>query len=128
MKRPGDFTILVVEDELELQTMLAEHLEDEGFHTVSASTGPDAMALAQSANPDLILLDVMVPGMSGFDICSVLRELPLTRTTPIIFLTAMADAARKSMGMRLGATDYITKPYKLREVSARVEQILCPTA
>jgi len=118
------YTILVVEDEQDIRTMLAEHLEDEGYTTLTASNGQEALAVAQRARPDLILLDVMMPGMNGFDVCNVLRDLPHTRATPIIFLTAVADTARKTMGMRLGATDYLTKPYKLREVTARIEGIL----
>ena len=124
MSSAAAYTILVVEDEQDIRTMLAEHLEDEGYTTLTASNGQEALAVAQRARPDLILLDVMMPGMNGFDVCNVLRDLPHTRATPIIFLTAVADTARKTMGMRLGATDYLTKPYKLREVTARIEGIL----
>jgi DNA-binding response OmpR family regulator len=121
---PSDYTILVVEDETGLRTMIAEHLEDEGYVVLTADTGHEALSLAQSRRFDLILLDVMMPGLSGFDVCTVLRDLPHTRATPIIFLTAVADSARKAMAMRLGATDYLTKPFKLREVTARVEELL----
>lgn len=126
MHRNGsaDYVILVVDDEEDLRTMLAEHLEDEGYTVLTAGTGDEALALAQSRRLDVILLDVMMPGLSGFDLCTVLRDLPLTRTTPIIFLTAVVDNARKTMAMRLGATEYLTKPFKLREVTARVEGIL----
>jgi DNA-binding response OmpR family regulator len=121
---PEDWTILVVEDEEHLRTMLAEHLEDEGYTVHTAANGHEALAVAQSRRFDVILLDVMMPGLNGFDVCTVLRDLPHTRTTPIIFLTAVADNARKTMAMRLGATEYLTKPFKLREVTARVDSIL----
>lgn len=117
-------TILIVEDEPQIQELLSEHLSDEGYTVVTASTGTEAIVQAKAGPLDLILLDVMMPGMNGFDVCNILRDQPETRTTPIIFLTAVAEMTRKVMGLRLGATDYITKPFDLRELTVRVEVAL----
>jgi len=117
-------TILIVEDEPQIQTLLSEHLTDEGYAVLTASTGTEALVQAKAVTPDLILLDVMMPGMSGFDVCNILRDQAETRTTPIIFLTAVSEMTRKVMGLRLGATDYITKPFDLRELTVRVEVAL----
>jgi two-component system alkaline phosphatase synthesis response regulator PhoP len=120
---PGS-TILIVEDEPNILMLLEEHLREEGYATVTATTGTDAIMKARSQRPSLILLDVMMPGMSGFDVCNILRDFPETRETPIIFLTAVTETPRKVMGLRLGATDYITKPFDLRELTARIEVAL----
>jgi len=116
--------ILIVEDEPDILALLTDHLGEEGYATLTASTGTDAIVQAKREQPDLILLDVMMPGMSGFDVCNILRDMPETRTTPIIFLTAVAEMSRKIMGLRLGATDYVTKPFDLRELTVRVEVAL----
>ena len=120
---PGS-TILIVEDEPNILMLLEEHLREEGYATLTATTGTDAIGKARAGAPDLILLDVMMPGMSGFDVCNILRDFPETRDTPIIFLTAVTETPRKIMGLRLGATDYITKPFDLRELTARIEVAL----
>lgn len=116
--------ILIVEDEPDILSLLSDHLAEEGYTTLTATTGTDAIVQAKKEQPDLILLDVMMPGMSGFDVCNILQDLPETRDTPIIFLTAVADMSRKVMGLRLGATDYVTKPFDLRELTVRVEVAL----
>lgn len=118
------FTILIVEDEPNILMLLEEHLREEGYTTLTAATGTDAIVKARAGAPDLILLDVMMPGMSGFDVCNILRDFPETRATPIIFLTAVTETPRKVMGLRLGAVDYITKPFDLRELTARIEVAL----
>lgn len=118
------YKILIVEDEPDILSLLEEHLGDDGYTVLTAATGTEAVMLAKADRPDLILLDVMMPGMNGFDVCNILRDQPETRDTPIIFLTAVAEASRKVMGLRLGASDYITKPFDLRELSARVEVAL----
>jgi DNA-binding response OmpR family regulator len=118
------YTILIVEDEPDILSLLQEHFADEGYKTLTATAGTEAIVQAKTRHPDLILLDVMMPGMSGFDVCNILRDFPETHTTPIIFLTAVAEMPRKIMGLRLGANDYITKPFDLRELSARVEVAL----
>ena len=119
-----DYTILIVEDEPDILSLLQEHFAEEGYKTLAATSGTEAIMQAKSKHPDVILLDVMMPGMSGFDVCNILRDFPETRTTPIIFLTAVAEMPRKIMGLRLGANDYITKPFDLRELTARVEVAL----
>lgn len=115
---------MIVEDEPDILGLLTEHFTEEGYVTLSAATGTDAIMQAKNKRPDLILLDVMMPGMNGFDVCNILHDLPETRAIPIIFLTAVAEMPRKIMGLRLGATDYVTKPFDLRELTARVEVAL----
>ena len=119
-----EHVVLIVEDEPDILMLLQEHLSEEGYATLTASTGTDAIVQAKAKRPDLILLDVMMPGMSGFDVCNILRDFPETRSTPIIFLTAVTETPRKVMGLRLGAVDYITKPFDLRELTARIEVAL----
>jgi DNA-binding response OmpR family regulator len=120
----SDYTILIVEDEPDILSLLQEHFAEEGYKTLAATAGTEAIVQAKTKHPDVILLDVMMPGMSGFDVCNILRDFPETRTTPIIFVTAVAEMPRKIMGLRLGANDYITKPFDLRELTARVEVAL----
>lgn len=115
---------MIVEDEPDILVLLAEHFAEEGYTTLTATTGTEAIVQAKAKRPDLILLDVMMPGMNGFDVCNILRDMPETRTIPVIFLTAVAEMPRKIMGLRLGATDYVTKPFDLRELTARVEVAL----
>ncbi|HKC76187.1 MAG TPA: response regulator [Chloroflexota bacterium] len=124
MNNHSDYTILIVEDEPDILSLLQEHFAEEGYKTLAATAGTEAIVQAKTKHPDVILLDVMMPGMSGFDVCNILRDFPETRTTPIIFLTAVAEMPRKIMGLRLGANDYITKPFDLRELTARVEVAL----
>ncbi len=112
--------ILVVDDEPDLLMLLEEHLSQEGFQVLTASAGMQAISKARSEQPDLILLDVMMPGVSGFDVCNILQDFPETAEIPIIFLTAITETKRKVMGLNLGADDYITKPFDLRELTARV--------
>lgn len=116
--------ILVVDDEPDLLILLEEHLSQDGYEVLTASTGMQAIAKAREDHPDVILLDVMMPGVSGFDVCNILRDFPETAEIPVIFLTAVAETRRKVMGLNLGANDYITKPFDLRELSARVQAAL----
>lgn len=117
-------SILIVEDEPDIQELLKEHLSEEGYSILTADSGTEAIVTARAQRPDLILLDIMMPGMSGFDACNILRDMPETRDIPIIFVTAVTEMSHKIMGLRLGADDYVTKPFDLREVSARVEVAL----
>jgi DNA-binding response OmpR family regulator len=110
----------VVDDEPDLLMLLEEHLSQEGFQVLTASAGMQAISKARAEQPDLILLDVMMPGVSGFDVCNILQDFPETAEIPIIFLTAITETKRKVMGLNLGADDYITKPFDLRELTARV--------
>lgn len=118
------FHILVVDDEPDLLLLLEEHLRQEGYAVTTATTGMQAITRAREDQPDIILLDVMMPGVSGFDVCNILQDFPETADIPVIFLTAVAETKRKVMGLNLGADDYITKPFDLHELSARVQAAL----
>lgn len=113
-----DKTVLIVEDERAIVEILKFNLEREGYKTLEALDGETGLALARSGDPDLILLDVMLPKMNGFDICAALRR--DGSAVPIIMLTAREEETDKVFGLELGADDYITKPFSMREVVARV--------
>jgi two-component system alkaline phosphatase synthesis response regulator PhoP len=114
--------ILIVDDEPEMVRGLEDNLRFEGYQTSSAANGQDALALAQSDAPDLILLDIMMPRMSGWDVCRALREKGIE--APIIMLTARGEEVDRVRGLELGADDYVTKPFSLRELLARVRAVL----
>ena len=111
--------ILIVEDEKNIIDILSFNLSREGYDTIEALDGKTGLQLALEQDPDLILLDLMLPGMNGFDVCRSLRE--QGRTTPVIMLTAREEETDKVMGLELGADDYITKPFSMRELLARVK-------
>lgn len=113
--------ILVVDDEQSIVDILRENLEREGYETIEAYDGQQALDLALSENPDLILLDCMLPKLDGFDVCRKLRQETLV---PIIMLTAKSEEIDKVLGLELGADDYIVKPFSMREVMARVKALL----
>ncbi|HHU53817.1 MAG TPA: response regulator transcription factor [Clostridiaceae bacterium] len=113
--------ILVVDDEQNIVEILRENLEREGYETLAAYDGKTALELALSDDPDLILLDCMLPQMDGFDVCRKLRQETLV---PIIMLTAKSEEIDKVLGLELGADDYIVKPFSMREVMARVKALL----
>lgn len=112
-------TVLIVEDERAIVEILKFNLKREGYETLEALDGLEGLALARSADPDLILLDVMLPGMNGFDICAALRQ--DGSAVPIIMLTAREEEGDKVFGLEAGADDYITKPFSMRELMARVK-------
>jgi len=112
-------TILIVEDEQNIVDILSFNLSREGYDTLEAYDGITGLQLALENNPDLILLDLMLPGMNGFDVCLKVREAGLS--TPILMLTAREEETDKVLGLELGADDYITKPYSVRELMARVK-------
>ena len=112
-------TILIVEDEQNIVDILSYNLSREGYDTLEAYDGPTGLQLALEQNPDLILLDLMLPGMSGFDVCRQVRQ--SGSSTPILMLTAREEEADKVLGLELGADDYITKPFSMRELLARVK-------
>jgi two-component system, OmpR family, alkaline phosphatase synthesis response regulator PhoP len=118
--------ILIVEDEQDISESLKFNLEREGFAVITASTGEQAIGYALNSQrpPRLILLDLMLPGMSGLDLCRRLRREPLTRRTPIIILTAKTAESDRVVGLDIGADDYITKPFSVRELIARVKALL----
>jgi two-component system, OmpR family, response regulator RegX3 len=117
----GRRTILMVEDEQSITVPLAEALAREGFDTEVAGTVAEALDLAGRVAPDLVLLDVMLPDGSGYDVC---RELRSQSRVPIIMLTARGEETDKVVGLELGADDYIVKPFSAREVAARIRAVL----
>lgn len=116
--------ILIVDDEQDIVELLSYNLEKEGFSTVKANDGEAALELVRSAKPDLMLLDLMLPKMNGLDICKAVRRNPETANLPIIMLTAKGDEIDKIIGLEIGADDYITKPFSVKELIARVRSIL----
>ncbi len=114
--------ILIVDDELEMVRGLEDNLRFEGYQTASATNGEDGLALALSDAPDLVLLDVMMPRMSGWDVCRELRRRGVD--VPVIMLTARGAEADRVLGLEYGADDYVTKPFSLRELLARVRAVL----
>lgn len=110
--------VLVVDDESNIVDILTANLERNGYEVIAAYDGHQALQLALNENPDLILLDCMLPGMDGFDVC---RKVRLHSSVPIIMLTAKSEEIDKVLGLELGADDYITKPFSVREVMARVK-------
>ncbi len=113
--------ILVVDDDKTLLRFLGEFLEGEQFQVVSADRGTKALKLLYSERPDLVVLDLMMPGMDGWELCARIRELA---DTPVIMLTAKTSEADKLRGFRLGVDDYVTKPFSLAELGARVKAVL----
>ncbi len=109
--------ILLAEDDRTLQDVLRFNLVKEGYSVIQAFSGTDALAQARKARPDLILLDVMLPGLSGLEVCRILR---LETGAPIILLTAKNDETDKVVGLEMGADDYITKPFGMKELMARL--------
>ena len=112
-------SILIVEDEQNIVDILSFNLSREGYDTLEAYDGPTGLQLALEQDPDLILLDLMLPGMDGFEVCRQVRE--SGSSTPIIMLTAREEETDKVLGLELGADDYITKPFSMRELLARVK-------
>ncbi len=110
--------VLVVDDEKPILDILKFNLEKEGFKVLGAGDGEEGLVLALTQNPDLILLDIMLPKMDGFDVCKRIRE---KSNVPIIMITAREEEVDKVLGLELGADDYITKPFSVREVLARVK-------
>ncbi len=113
--------ILLVEDERPIVESLRYALEKEGYDVLEAADGSEALELARVKSPDLVLLDIMLPGMSGFEVCRILRK---ESSVPILMLTARSDEPDRVVGLDLGADDYITKPFSMREVLARVRAAL----
>ena len=111
-------TVLIVEDEKNIVDILRFNLMREGYRTVEAYDGEDGLHKARTENPDLILLDVMLPKMIGFDVCRALRR--EGNNVPVIILTAREEETDKVLGLEIGADDYITKPFSMRELIARV--------
>jgi two-component system alkaline phosphatase synthesis response regulator PhoP len=117
-------TILIIEDEPDLAELVAFNLRKEGFEVVVARTGEDGLKLAVSKNPSVVLLDLMLPGLSGLDVCRMLRSDEKTHHLPIIMMTARSEEIDVVTGLEIGADDYITKPFSQRILAARVRATL----
>ncbi len=114
-------TIIVVEDDRALADVLSYNLTREGYQVLTASDGVRALELARERRPDLVLLDIMLPGMSGLEVCRVLRK---ETRVPILMLTAKDSEIDKVVGLEIGADDYVTKPFSMRELMARVRALI----
>ncbi|CAI8008849.1 Alkaline phosphatase synthesis transcriptional regulatory protein PhoP [Geodia barretti] len=114
-------TVLVVEDEPNLLMALKYTLEQEGYDTLTAVDGESGLRIAQSRSPDLVILDVMLPSLDGFEVCRILRR---QSNIPILMLTARGEEVDRVVGLELGADDYVTKPFNMRELLARVRNML----
>jgi DNA-binding response OmpR family regulator len=118
---PRELTALVIDDEEELARLVADYLRRDGFATQVAHDGEQALALARAATPDIVILDLMLPGMDGVEVC---RQLRTFTDAYVIMLTARADEVDKLIGLAVGADDYLTKPFSARELTARVKAML----
>jgi len=117
-------TILVVDDEPDLVEVVRYNLEQAHYRVVTATSGSAALKQARKANPDLIVLDIMLPDLFGTEVCRTLRTDPRTRAIPIIFLSAKGEEVDRIVGLELGADDYLTKPFSPRELVLRISAIL----
>jgi two-component system phosphate regulon response regulator PhoB len=116
--------ILVVEDERDIAALVAYHLTMEGYRVRTAEGGQEALEAAAAERPDLMVLDLMLPGYSGYDVLAELRRQPALRDVPVIILTARREEADRVKGLELGADDYLTKPFSPRELVLRVRAVL----
>ncbi len=116
--------ILIVEDEQDILQLVKHYLEKEGFRTVPAMNGIEALKKVKEDKPDLVVLDLMLPEMDGLDVCKRLRSVPETAMLPILMLTAKAEESDTIVGLELGADDYVTKPFSPKALVARVKALL----
>ncbi len=116
--------ILIIEDEPDVVDIIQLGLRGAGLKTISASDGESGLRKAREENPDLVILDLMIPKLSGLEVCKNLRKDPATSSLPVIMLTAKADEVDRIVGLELGADDYVTKPFSPRELVLRVNSIL----
>jgi DNA-binding response OmpR family regulator len=121
MTNTTNLKILVVEDEPALLDTLEYNLTKQGYQVSTANDGVKALEIARQVKPDLMILDIMLPGLDGFEVCRILRQ---EMSLPILFLTAKADEVDKIVGLEVGADDYLTKPFSMRELMARVKALL----
>ena len=120
---PSD-TILAVDDEVHILELISFNLKAAGYHVVTALSGEEALKRCEVEKPSLVLLDIMLPGIAGLEVCRRLKGDRTTSNIPIIMLTARGDEVDKILGLELGADDYITKPFSVRELAARVKSLL----
>lgn len=121
--------VLVVDDESDITELLSYNFRVAGYEVLTAADGMVAVSTAQRWLPEAIVLDLNLPGLDGFAVCEMLRVLPSTRDIPILMLTAFATEQSRQVGLQLGATDYLTKPFSPRDVVTRVTELLkqsCP--
>jgi two-component system alkaline phosphatase synthesis response regulator PhoP len=116
--------VLVVDDEKDLVELIDYNLRKEGYTVLTAGDGLEALKLAAREAPDIVVLDIMLPGMQGLDVLKTLKKKPETASTPVILLTAKSEELDKVLGLELGADDYVTKPFSPRELVARVKAVL----
>jgi two-component system, OmpR family, alkaline phosphatase synthesis response regulator PhoP len=124
MRIVANESILVVEDEDDIRELLRYNLDKEGYRVVWAASGEEALKAVKDSEPDLVLLDLMLPGVDGLEVCRSLKQDPHTRNLPIVMLTAKGEEADIVAGLELGADDYVTKPFSLRVLLARVRAVL----
>ena len=116
--------ILIVDDEKDIAKMLDYNLQKEGFKTIVAYDGEEALDKVTANHPDLVILDLMLPGLDGLEVCKILKKEPKTSNIPIIMLTAKSQETDKIVGLELGADDYVTKPFSPKELLARIKAVL----
>lgn len=117
-------TILIVEDEQDIIELLTYNLEQEGYNIFFSTSGEEALTMVHQKNPDLILLDLMLPGVDGFDVCRNLKQNEYTRSIPVIMLTAKSEETDVITGLEMGADDYIPKPFSPKVLIARIRSVL----
>jgi two-component system phosphate regulon response regulator PhoB len=117
-------TVLIADDEPDVLNLLALNLRKEGFDVLKAEDGARALEIAKAESPDLVVLDLMMPGMSGLEVTKQLKQSPATNRIPILMLTARAEEVDRIVGLELGADDYVTKPFSPREIVLRVQAVL----
>ncbi|MCY3986394.1 MAG: response regulator transcription factor [Candidatus Dadabacteria bacterium] len=116
--------VAVIDDEKDILNLITHHLKREGYQVKTFQSGKDFLLYVNSVPPDLVLLDIMLPGMDGLEICKILKNQPSTESIPIIMITAKSTEADIVVGLELGADDYIVKPFRTRELVARVKSIM----
>jgi DNA-binding response OmpR family regulator len=117
-------TILVAEDDRDIADLIAHYVQKAGWTPVTVGSGDDALARARATPPDLVILDVMLPGMSGLEVCRALRAAPSTAAIPIIMVTARAEETDRIIGLDIGADDYLSKPFSPNELVARIRALM----
>ena len=117
-------TVLVVEDELDILQLITHNLKSADFDVLSAQDGYEALSVAKNHLPQLIILDLMIPGLDGFEVCKELKRSPVTKDIPVLMLTARSEEVDRIVGLELGADDYVVKPFSPRELILRVRAIL----
>ena len=123
-REAGAKQILIADDEPDILEILQFNLHAEGYEIITAKNGDEAIEKAKKTEPDLIILDMMMPGKNGIEVCNLLRMMPAFKSTLIIFLTAMSDESTEIKGLETGADDYLTKPFHLSELAARISAML----